>query len=118
MPGAARLATRREGDYDDGLHPTRAGAASLAPAAGLTGEVRHRRRVRTHPGIPPAPGQADQHRRPRRGELISQLGRLRGELRAADETTSPPPRRFRSWRRPLQAGRRQRRSPTRQRPPA
>ena len=43
-----RLATRREGDYDDG-HPTRAGAASSAPAAGLTGEVRHRRRVRTHP---------------------------------------------------------------------
>jgi hypothetical protein len=41
-----------------------------------------------------------------------------GELRAADETTSPRPRRFRSWRRPLQAGRRQRRSPTRQRPPA
>jgi hypothetical protein len=32
MPGAARLATRREGDYDDGLHPTRAGAASPAPA--------------------------------------------------------------------------------------
>jgi hypothetical protein len=55
---------------------------------------------------------------PLRGELISQLGRLRGELRAAGETTSPPPRRFRSWRRPLQAGRRQRRSPTRQRPPA
>ena len=29
--GAARLATRREGDYDVGLHPTRAGAASSAP---------------------------------------------------------------------------------------
>jgi hypothetical protein len=55
---------------------------------------------------------------PLRGELISQLDRLRGELRAAGETTSPPPRRSRSWRRPLQAGRRQRRSPTRQRPPA
>jgi hypothetical protein len=55
---------------------------------------------------------------PLRGELISQLDRLRGELRAADETTSPRPRRFRSRRRPLQAGRRQRRSPTRQRPPA
>ena len=39
MPGAARLAARREGDYDDGLHPTRARAASSAPAAGLTGEV-------------------------------------------------------------------------------
>jgi hypothetical protein len=55
---------------------------------------------------------------PLRGELISQLDRLRGELRAAGETTSPRPRRSRSWRRPLQAGRRQRRSPTRQRPPA
>ena len=55
---------------------------------------------------------------PLRGELISQLDRLRGELRAAAETTSPPPRRSRSWRRPLQAGRRQRRSPTRQRPQA
>ena len=55
---------------------------------------------------------------PLRGELISQLDRLRGELRATGETTSPRPRRSRSWRRPLQAGRRQRRSPTRQRPPA
>ena len=55
---------------------------------------------------------------PLRGELISQLDRLRGELRAAGETTSRPPRRSRFWRRPLQAGRWQRRSPTRQRPSA
>jgi hypothetical protein len=54
---------------------------------------------------------------PLRGELISHLDRLRGELRANSTAVSPRPRRIQSWRRPLQAGRRQRRSPTRQRPP-
>jgi len=52
-----------------------------------------------------------------RGAEFAKLELSLGELRAVGETTSPP-RRFRSWRRPLQAGRRQRRSPTRRRPPA
>jgi uncharacterized membrane protein YgaE (UPF0421/DUF939 family) len=53
---------------------------------------------------------------PLRGELISHLDRLRSELRAGRPAAPPRPRRIRSWRRPMQAGRRQRRSPTRQRP--
>ncbi len=53
---------------------------------------------------------------PLRGELISHLDRLRSELRAGSPVAPPRPRRIRSWRRPMQAGRRQRRSPTRQRP--
>jgi hypothetical protein len=50
---------------------------------------------------------------PLRGELISHLDRLRSELRAAAPTAAPRPRRVRSWRRPLPAGRGQPRSPTR-----
>jgi len=52
---------------------------------------------------------------PLRGEMISHLDRLRGEVREASLAAPPRPRRFRSWRRPPQAGRRQRRSPTRPR---
>ena len=52
---------------------------------------------------------------PLRGEMISHLDRLRGEVREASLAAPPRPRRLRSWRRPLQAGRRQRRSPTRPR---
>jgi Aromatic acid exporter family member 1 len=52
---------------------------------------------------------------PLRGELISHLDRLRNELRAGSPSGPPRARRMRSWRRPLQAGRRQPRSPTRQR---
>jgi uncharacterized membrane protein YgaE (UPF0421/DUF939 family) len=53
---------------------------------------------------------------PLRGELISHLDRLRSELQAGSPVVPPRRRRIRSWRRPMQAGRRQRRSPTRQRP--
>jgi hypothetical protein len=52
---------------------------------------------------------------PLRGELISHLDRLRNELQAGGPTRALRARRMRSWRRPLQAGRRQRRSPTRRR---
>jgi uncharacterized membrane protein YgaE (UPF0421/DUF939 family) len=52
---------------------------------------------------------------PLRGELISHLDRLRNELQAGGPARPPRARRIRSWRRPLQAGRRQRRSPTRRR---
>ena len=49
---------------------------------------------------------------PLRGELISHLDRLRNELQAG-KPESRPRRRARSWRRPRQAGQRQRRSPSR-----
>jgi gas vesicle protein len=52
---------------------------------------------------------------PLRGEMISHLDRLRDEVREASQVAPPQPRRIRSWRRPLPAGRRQRRSPTRRR---
>jgi hypothetical protein len=57
---------------------------------------------------------------PLRGELISQLDRLRNELQVATPEAQAPRRTrrraLRSWRRPLQAGRWQPRSPTRRRP--
>jgi hypothetical protein len=53
---------------------------------------------------------------PLRGELISHLNRFRNELQAGSPAAAARIRRARSWRRPLQAGRRQRRSPTRRRP--
>jgi hypothetical protein len=52
---------------------------------------------------------------PLRGEVISHLDRLRNELGAGSPAVAPRARRMRSWRRPMQAGRRQRRSPTRRR---
>lgn len=52
---------------------------------------------------------------PLRGELISQLDRLRNELQAATPDSGVRRRHPRSWRRPLQAGRWQPRSPTRRR---
>jgi hypothetical protein len=55
---------------------------------------------------------------PLRGELVSHIDRLRNELQAGSPAAAPRIRRARSWRRPLQAGRRQRRSPTRRRPAA
>jgi hypothetical protein len=55
---------------------------------------------------------------PLRGELISHLDRLRSELQATSPASALRARRVRSWRRPLPAGRRQRRSPTRRRPAA
>jgi Fusaric acid resistance protein-like len=55
---------------------------------------------------------------PLRGELLSHLDRLRSELQAGSPAAALRIRRERSWRRPLQAGRRQRRSPTRRRPKA
>ena len=55
---------------------------------------------------------------PLRGELISDLDRLRSELQAGSPAAALRIRRERSWRRPLHAGRRQRRSPTRRRPEA
>jgi uncharacterized membrane protein YccC len=53
---------------------------------------------------------------PLRGEIISHLDRLRRELRAGTPPGAPRARQVRSWRRPMQAGWRQRRSPTRRRP--
>jgi uncharacterized membrane protein YgaE (UPF0421/DUF939 family) len=50
---------------------------------------------------------------PLRGELVSHLDRLRSELMAGSPAAAPRIRQSRSWRRPLQAGRRQRRSPSR-----
>jgi uncharacterized membrane protein YgaE (UPF0421/DUF939 family) len=53
---------------------------------------------------------------PLRGELISHLDRLRSELlTATPEGRAPRRRRLRSWRRPLRAGRWQRRGPGRRR---
>lgn len=52
---------------------------------------------------------------PLRGELVSHIDRLRNELLAGSPAAAPRIRRERSWRRPMQAGRRQRRSPTRRR---
>jgi len=53
---------------------------------------------------------------PLRGEIISHLDRFRNELRAGGRRGAPRARQVRSWRRPMQAGWRQRRSPTRRRP--
>ena len=50
---------------------------------------------------------------PLRGELVSHLDRLRKELLGDMPEGRPPHRRARSWRRPLQAGRWQPRSPSR-----
>jgi len=52
---------------------------------------------------------------PLRGELVSHLDRLRNELLADMPEGPTPRRRARSWRRPLQAGRWQPRSPSRRR---
>jgi hypothetical protein len=52
---------------------------------------------------------------PLRGELVSHLDRLRKELLGDMPEGRTPHRRARSWRRPLQAGRWQPRSPSRRR---
>jgi uncharacterized membrane protein YgaE (UPF0421/DUF939 family) len=64
--------------------------------------------LRTDPAVKPVGW-------PLRGELISHLDRLRNELLAAAPDSRTPRRSPRSWRRPLQAGRRQPRSPSRRR---